>query len=123
MDRRAFMTTVAFGSIAAPVVADAQESARTLKVGFFHIGSREPFAKLLLAFEERMAELGYANGKDLLIVSRFADSPADLLRIAHELVRLKVDLLLVQSNMVCDAARQATVTIPIVTTGVTDPIG
>src|SRR5262245_63204496 len=50
-----------------------------------HIGSREPFAKMLLAFEERMAELGYRRGKDLLIVTRFAEGPANLPRVADEL--------------------------------------
>src|SRR5262249_62377388 len=99
-----------------PVFAATQESQKPRQVGFFAIGSREPFTKLLLAFEERMAELGYMRGKDLRVLLRFADGPADLPRVADELVRLNVDLLLVQSNIVCDAARQATGTIPIVTT-------
>ncbi len=93
------------------------------KVGFLCVGSREQFAHLLLAFEERMVELGHVRGKDLSIEPRFANGQADLPRLSDELVRLKIDLLLVHGNAVLAAAKQATTTIPIVTTGVVDPVG
>jgi putative ABC transport system substrate-binding protein len=112
----------ALTAIATPVIGDTQESRKRRRVGFFHIGSREPFAKLLLAFEERMAELGYSPGKDLSIVELFADGPSDLSRVADELVRSNVDLLLVQSNVVANAALRATTTIPIVAAVVTTPV-
>ena len=107
----------------APLAAEAQQAGKPRQVGYLNVGSREPFAQLLIAFEERMAELGYVRGKDVLIVSRFADGPADLARLADELVRLKADLLLVQGNVVVAAARQATTTIPIVMARTTDPVG
>jgi len=107
----------------AQVAAEAQQAGQPRQVGFLNVGSRESFAQLLLAFEERMVELGYVRGKDLSILSRFADRPADLVRLAEELVRVKVDLLLVHGNAVLAAARQATTTVPIVTAGVTDPVG
>jgi putative tryptophan/tyrosine transport system substrate-binding protein len=93
------------------------------KVGFLCVGSREQFAYLLLAFEERMVELGHVRGKDLSIEPRFANGQADLPRLSDELVRLKIDLLLVHGNAVLAAAKQATTTIPIVTAGVVDPVG
>ncbi len=93
------------------------------KVGFLCVGSREQFAHLLLAFEERMVELGHVRGKDLSIEPRFANGQADLPRLSNELVRLKIDLLLVHGNAVLAAAKQATTTIPIVTAGVVDPVG
>jgi ABC-type uncharacterized transport system substrate-binding protein len=107
----------------APLAVEAQQTGQPRQVGFLNVGSRESFSRLLLAFEERMVELGYVRGKDLSIVSRFADRPANLGRLAEELVLLKVDLLLVHGNAVLAAARQATTTVPIITTSVTDPVG
>ena len=125
MDRRAFMTTVPIWvvAIAIPPIAGAQEIQKARKVGFLCVGSREQFNHLLLAFEKRMAELGHVPGKDLSIEPRFASGQADLSRLANELVRMKIDLLLVHGNVVAAAAKEATTTIPIVTAGVIDPVG
>src|SRR4029453_63056 len=125
MDRRTFMTTVPFGvvAIATPPIAGTQEVQKARKVGFLCIGSREQFNHLLLAFEKGMAELGHVPGKDLSIEPRFASGQADLSRLANELVRMKIDLLLVHGNVVVAAAKGATTTIPIVTAGVIDPVG
>ena len=122
MDRRAFISMVGGSILAGPLGAEAQQGLPR-QVGFLNVGSRESFALLIAAFEDRMAELGYVRGKDLAIVSRFADRPSDLARLAEELVRLKVDLILVQGNVVTAAARQATTMVPIVMTSVTDPVG
>jgi putative ABC transport system substrate-binding protein len=70
-----------------------------------------------------MAELGHVPGKDLSIEPRFASGQADLSRLANELVRMKIDLLLGHGNVVAAAAKEATTTIPIVTAGVIDPVG
>jgi ABC-type uncharacterized transport system substrate-binding protein len=123
MDRRAFMTTVAFGVVATPAISGAQGAKKARRVGFLSVGSREQFAHLLLAFEERMAELGHVRGNDLSIEPRFASGQADLPRLAEELVRLNIDLLLVHGNAVVAAAKHATTTVPIVTAGVVDPVG
>ncbi len=114
------MTTVAFG-VVAPAISGAQGAKKAPRVGFLSIGSREQFAHLLLAFEERMIELGHVGGKDLSIEQRFATGQADLPRLAQELVRLNIDLLLVHGNAVVAAAKRATTTVPIVTAGVVDP--
>ena len=67
--RRAFIATIAFGTVATSVVGGAQEVRKPRYVGYLNFGSREDSAHLLLAFEERMAELGYVRGRDLLVVS------------------------------------------------------
>ena len=125
MDRRRFLQALSTGAatLATPVVGNTQAPQKARRVGYFHIGTREPFAKLLSAFEERMTELGHTPGRDFLVEARFANGPADLPRVAKELVGVNVDVLLVQSNIVAAAAQRATATIPIVTVGVTDPIG
>jgi putative ABC transport system substrate-binding protein len=69
-----------------------------------------------------MVELGHIRGKDLSMEPRFASGQADLPRLAQELVRLNIDLLLVHGNPVVAAAKQATITVPIVTAGVVDPV-
>src|SRR5262245_19221466 len=120
MNRRAFVTGLG-AVLAAPLIADAQKTGR--QVGFLCVGSREQFAHLLLAFEQRLAELGYFAGKDVAIEPRFAKSPIDLAHLAAELVRLRSDLLLAHGNAVVAAAKLATTTVPIVTTGVIDPVG
>ena len=117
------LVILALSIMVLPFAADAQQGGQPRQVGFLNVGTRESFSQLLLVFEERMAELGYIRGKDLSILSRFAGGPADLVPLAEELVRLKVDLLLVQGNVVTAAARQATTTVPIVMTSVTDPVG
>jgi ABC-type uncharacterized transport system substrate-binding protein len=116
------MTTVAFGMVAAPVLARGQVAQRVRQVGFLCVGSREQFAHLLAAFEERMVELGHVRRQGLLIEPRFANGQVDLPRLADELVRSKINLLLVHGNAVLAAAQRATTTIPIVTAGVIDPV-
>jgi putative ABC transport system substrate-binding protein len=125
MDRRAFVTTVAVAGVMATAAVGSAEDihSRRRQVGFLCVGSREQFAHLLRAFEERLAELGHVPGRDVSIESRFARQQADLPRLASELVRLKIDLLLVHGNAVLAAAKDATTTVPIVTAGVIDPVG
>ena len=92
------------------------------QIGFLNVGARESFVQLLTNFEQRMARLGYVSGKDFSVVSRFADSPADLFGLAQEFVRLRPELILVQGNVVTATVGQATTNVPIVMTGVTDPV-
>ena len=120
MNRRAFVTGLG-AVLAAPLTADAQKTGR--QVGFLCVGSREQFAHLLLAFEQRLAELGHFPGRDVSIEPRFAKGQVDLARLAAELVRLRSDLLLAHGNAVVAAAKLATTTLPIITTGVVDPVG
>ena len=71
-----------------------------------------------------MRELGYAEGRNLVIEWRFADGKYEpLAGLADELVRLKVELIVTHGNAAIQAARGATSTIPIVTAAANDPIG
>jgi hypothetical protein len=82
MNCRVFLTTVGVGVVATPVTAGAQKTKATRQVGFLCVGSREQFAHLLLAFEQRLAELGRVPGKDVSIEPRFAKRESDLARLA-----------------------------------------
>lgn len=76
------------------------------------------------AFRQGLRELGYVQGKNLIIEWRYAEgSPERLPGLAAELVRLEVDLIVTAGSSSTHAARQATSSIPIVMTNETDPVG
>src|ERR1700716_1045499 len=75
------------------------------------------------AFLKRMRELGYIEGRNLVVEWRFADGKLEHLPgLAAELVQLKVDVIVVQSSAAISAAQKATTTIPIVMTSAGDPV-
>src|SRR5262249_30726633 len=107
------------------VAVEAQTSPKAPKVGYLSIGSASDprRAALLSAFQQGLSELGYVEGKNILIEARFAEGPYDRLpNLAAELVRLKVDIILAYSTPAAQAAQNATGTIPIVMSGVVDPL-
>ena len=76
------------------------------------------------AFRQGLRELGYVEGKNILIEWRFAEGKADRLRsLAAELTRLKVEVIVTSGPTVTRAAHEATVTVPIVMTFDNDPVG
>ena len=125
MDRRAFVTALAGGLLAAPLAAEAQTSPTVPKVGYLSIGSASDprRAAQLGAFQQGLHDLGYVVGKNILIEARFAEGSYDRLPdLAAELVRLKVDIILAYSTPATRAAQNATGAIPIVMSGVVDPL-
>ncbi|MGH2608993.1 MAG: ABC transporter substrate-binding protein [Tepidiformaceae bacterium] len=107
--------------LAAPSVAEAQ----TGKV--WRIGWLQPVALLPTyadAFRQGLRELGYVEGKNIVIEYRWAEGKFELLPgLAAELVRLKVDVLVSTNTAALQALKRATTTIPIVMLGSGDPIG
>jgi putative ABC transport system substrate-binding protein len=80
--------------------------------------------QVLMLFRKGLQELGYVEGKNLELESRSAEGKAERLSgLAAELVRLKVDVLVVSQTPAATAAKQATSEIPIVMAGVGDPVG
>jgi putative ABC transport system substrate-binding protein len=126
MRRRDFITTTggaAIGCIMRPTVSRAQQSGKTYRIGLFWHGP-DGFADAIEAFRERLRELGYVEGRNLVIEYRWAQSKPDLMRkMADELVRLKVDVIMAPSSIYTEAARRATSTIPIVFMSHADPLG
>jgi putative ABC transport system substrate-binding protein len=124
MRRREFMKIILVGAAAArPLVAAAQSRS------VWHIGMLEPGADsqsdpFVDAFRDGMRGLGYKEGRDIVLEIRWAGgSNEPLVRLAAELVALKVDVLLAVSTPAVLAAKQATASIPIVFTAVGDPVG
>jgi putative ABC transport system substrate-binding protein len=106
-------------SLAAP----AQPAGRVYRIGFITPLSGSPEPPTLRAFREGLRELGYVEGRNLVLETRFGDGHNDRLpAFAAELVGLKVDVLLAGSDVGAIVAKKATATIPIVFAGVSDPL-
>src|SRR5262245_24070998 len=105
-------------------VAHAQQTGKIFRIGILDGSSASGSAVLLEAFRQEMSKLGWIEGKNVTIEYRFAEQKNERLpEFAAELVRLKVDLIVVASRPTALAAKSATATIPIVMTNVGDPVG
>jgi putative ABC transport system substrate-binding protein len=125
MDRRAFLGTLTGGLLAAPLAAVGQQVGKVYRIGRLSlaVADARPGHETSDAIIDGLRELGYVEGRDFLLERRNANGIADRLpKLAEELVRIPVDVLLVTGVTATAAARRATRTIPIVCmTG--DPVG
>ena len=104
--------------------AEAQQSKKVPRIGFLSAVSPSTISARLDAFRQGLRELGYVEGKNIVIEWRSAEGKSDRLPgLAAELVRLKVDLVVSGGVATTRAAKQATVTIPIVMASDDDPVG
>src|SRR5262249_56436363 len=93
-------------------------------IGFLYAGSPSGQLARAQAFRQGLRELGYVEGKNIVIEYRYAEGKFDRLPdLAADLVRLKVDVIVTSGPRPTRAAKEATVTIPIVMAQDTDPVG
>jgi putative tryptophan/tyrosine transport system substrate-binding protein len=105
------------------VLGEAQQKAKAPKIGWLSQGSVFSVAPQREAIRSLLRELGYVEDKNIAFDYRYAENKLDRLpALANELVRQKVDVLLVSSPPVVLAAKNATRTIPIVFYNVADPV-
>src|SRR5712692_5575876 len=122
MHRRAFLGTVAGGLLAAPLAVEAQQAAKIARIGFL-AANLAPNPHLREAFRQGLRDLGYVEGRNLVIEYRSAEGRFERLpALAAELVALKVDVILAGGTLVALAAKQATGTLPIVFANVGDAV-
>ena len=122
MDRRTFIIALAGGLVIARSVAEAQQAARIPRIGFLS-GNVSAGQHLAAAFLQGLHDLGYVEGRNIVIEYRDAKGETDRLpALAAELVALKVDVILAAGTQHVLAAKQATTTIPIVFADVADPV-
>ena len=121
--RAAFALVLVLGFLAAPLLGGAQPAARVFRVGFLSL-NRTPNRHLHEAFRQGLRDLGYVEGRNLLIESRDAEGKLERLPVlAAELVALKVDVIVTGGGTpTALAAKQATRTLPIVFTSASDPV-
>jgi putative ABC transport system substrate-binding protein len=121
--RGVLAVALAVGILAAPLAGEAQQATKVWRIGY--LGYAHPTeARDLEAFRQRLRDLGYVEGKNLVIESRSADSSfVRLPALAAELVSLKLDVIAAYGNTTIVALKQATQTIPIVMIVAGDPVG
>lgn len=122
--RGQFRWLVAVLGFAASLAASAQQPGRVYRVGYLSIGSAATtYTRPLEAFRQRLRELGWDEGRNLRIEFRYAEGSAERLpALADELVRLNVDVIVAAPTPAAQAAKNATPTIPIVGTSLTEPV-
>lgn len=122
--RRILLKALGLGAFAAPLRILAQPSiAKVSRIGILGAASAAGYLKLVDALRVRLRELGYVEGRNLAIESRWAEGKYDRLpELSAELVRLKVDAIVTAGTPAARATKQATTTIPIVLAQIADPI-
>jgi putative ABC transport system substrate-binding protein len=103
--------------------AEAQQSAKIPRIGYLSAASASEVAFRTEPFRQGLRELGYVEGKSIMIEYRYAEGKFERLpTLAAELVRLKVDIIVTAGPSATRPAKDATTTIPIVMTQDSDPI-
>jgi putative ABC transport system substrate-binding protein len=122
--RRKLLTAFSAGAIAAPFANLARAQGKMARIGFFYLGSRQSALETgrYNAFVQGMRDLGYVEGKNLAIESRYADGNSDRLpALAAELIKANIDVIVATGAPTYRALQQATA-IPVVITVGSDPV-
>ncbi len=110
-------------ALGAPLAAFAQQKGKFWRIGFLGAASASGFARRVDALRAGLRDLGYVEGKNLVIEFRWAEEKYERLpELAAELVRLKVDIIVTHGTVGIRAAKAATTTIPVVMATSGDPV-
>src|SRR3954454_1320619 len=126
MKRREFITLVGSAAAGWPLAARGQQGDRVRRVGILMgVGENDPEAQArVAAFQQGLAELNWADGRNVHIDYRCAEGDTDRIRAyAAELVALAPDVLIGNGTSALRALQDATQSIPIVFVLVNDPVG
>jgi putative tryptophan/tyrosine transport system substrate-binding protein len=119
---RFFLTLLVVFALSIP--AEAQQARKVPRIGVLAASSPSSYLARTPAFREGLRDLGYIEGKNLVIEYRYADGKLDRLPdLAVQLLDLKVDVILASADPSVRAALKATKTIPIVFIAASDPVG
>jgi ABC-type uncharacterized transport system substrate-binding protein len=115
MDRRRFLLTSLAGAFGAPLAAGAQQVGKVWRIGLLDYASDPASSSRWKALRDRLRELGYVEGQNVLFESRWSDGPSGRLRgLAAELIKAKVDIIVTAGSEAAAAAKQATSSLPVV---------
>jgi ABC-type uncharacterized transport system substrate-binding protein len=116
------LTAVVLLLLAPPIAPEAQPPAKVVRIGALTVGLPRA-TPAVEAFLQALRELGYVEGRNMVLEFRFAEGRIDgLPALASELVRLQVDVIVTEGNAAALAAKHATSTIPIVMAIAADPV-
>jgi len=120
--RRTFLCGITLGTMSAPLAAEAQQSAKTPRIGVLSgVPEGSPRNE---ALRQGLREFGYVEGQSIAIEWRSAHGRNELFHdLVAEMVRLKVDVIVAGNDAAVEAARKKTKTIPIVMVQGRDPVG
>ena len=105
-------------------IAEAQQPKKVPRIGYLTTAARLNDAPRVEALRQGLRDVGYLEGKNINIEYRYAEGKLERVpELAEELVRLKVDILVVSSIFAAEPARQVTTTIPIIVASAGNPIG
>src|SRR5215470_12830180 len=121
--RRRDLITLLGAATAWPLAAGAQHSTKVARIGFLGLAPAAAWAAPIEALRARLRDLGYVEGKNLIIEWRWAENGNELSELAAQLVHMDVDLIFAYSSTEVEGARQETRTIPIVFAVHADPVG
>ncbi len=114
---------LALGLLAAPLSSTAQQMGKVRRIGYMSVVSRQSAERLMPIMLQALRDLGWVEGKNLVIEWRWAEGKVERLpRFAEELVKLNVDLIVAPQSDSALAAKRATRTIPIVHVVAGDPV-
>jgi putative ABC transport system substrate-binding protein len=123
MRRRELIELVGTALLAWPLGARAQQQPKIARLGFLGFGTPAATADRVEALRAGLRDLGYVEGKNLVIEFRWSGTVEQMHEAAAELARMKVDIIFAASSTECEPARRATNTIPIVFATHADPVG
>jgi ABC-type uncharacterized transport system substrate-binding protein len=123
MNRKMAIWPLATVLLATAFFADAQQPTKVPRIGYLTGATPDGQSARIEAFRQGLRELGYVEGKNIVIEYRYAElKPGRLPELAAELVRLKVDVIVTGGGGITRAAKEATNTIPIVMAQDNDPV-
>ena len=122
--KRRLVAVIGAAIVLGLITAGARGEGKIVKIGFVEAGSRSANPHFLAAFQQGLRDLGYVDGKSLIVEDRWAEGRPERLRdLVAELVQeQKVDVLVVASTPGAVAAKSVTSTVPVVFWGVSDPV-
>jgi len=123
INRRKMIIALGASALVSPLSSIAQPAAKVWRIGFLGSANAQNYARYIDALRAGLRELGYVEGKNIVIEYRWADGDyARLPGLVAELVRLGVDVIVTHATPGTLAAKQATTTIPIVIAAIGDAV-
>ena len=123
MRRREFVTLLSGAAAVWSIAARAQQSAKVWRIGYLGFGPASSWTSEVEALRSGLGDLGYVEGRNLVIEFRWAERADQTFDLATQLVRMNVDVIFAPASTQVEPARKATNTIPIVFAQHADPVG
>jgi len=123
VDRRTFLSVLVAGALIRRPAAEAQPTGKVWRIGVLEPSLPAANGHLVAAFRQALRELGWEEGRNIVVETRFADGKLERLpALAKELAQLRVDVFVAAGTPAIRAAREAAPTTPIIMSAVGDPV-